>query len=333
VAKTRAQRGFSLIEILITMALVSVLSVIALNALTPWLTFKQALDTDRKLQDLRQGLQAAYDANAMTVDVNTSNTAVLLGGAGTTGLSHDTAAAGASCNSQADALSSMSNFLTESGEVAARDGFASPVCFFITPRLQRDVEGVRIYYHTIAIVSTGQDGVLDGGTSFSQTTGQLTLGGDDRGVVINGYSLEYAKYRDTLDRMNRIAALYENYFTTRFANTADRDVTRNYFYNGSGTNGDANGTISATSGWTATLGMFGTPLGVGRSEATSAFESNNAIEVANNTESVTVRGQTTTVRSPASLGTGATPPYTAILRARLPGPADSYVVRVVVGNY
>jgi prepilin-type N-terminal cleavage/methylation domain-containing protein len=335
----KAQGGFSLIEILITLALVTLLSVAALNALMPWLAFKQTLDTDRKLQDMRSTLETAYAANSMSIDIQTGATFL--------GLTHDPATAGNSCGTAAnlDALGqpALSAYLKESAISSSNDGFALPLCFFVSPLLSRDVEGAKIYYHTIAIVSTGKNGTLDVGTSFDSTTGQLTLadGGDDRGVVLSGYAIQYAKYRDTLDRMNRVASLYESYFTTRFLNTADRDVSRDYFYSG-GTGGDSGGAVPATSGWTPVSTLFSAALGVSAGESTSAFEQlsgplatvyTNNIEVANYGEQIVVNGQTTRVRSPATLGTGATPPYTALLRAKLPGPADNYVVRAVVGNY
>jgi prepilin-type N-terminal cleavage/methylation domain-containing protein len=322
---SRAERGFSLVEILITMTLVTILSVVALNALGPWLTFKQTLDTDRKLQDIRQALLAVYESNAKTIESQAPRTF--------NGLVHDTAAGGTYCASQEAALATMSQYLTESSAGMANDGFASPLCFFVTPQLVLPVEGVRIYYRMVAVVSGGKDGTLDAGTAFNATTGQLTLGGDDRGVVVNGYSVQYKKYRETLERMNRVASLYESYFTTRFMNTADRDVSRDYFYNSTGIGGDAGGSVNATSTWTPVVTALGSSIGVSPVDGSTAFETADPIEVGNHTETVTVNGQTTSVRSPASLSTGATPPYTALLRAKLPGPADNYVVRVVVGNY
>lgn len=335
-AKLHREAGFTLVEILITLALVTMLSLAALNVLAPWLTFKQSLDTDRKLQDMRQALQLAYSANAMGAEDNAGR--VLMG------LAHDAAVAGASCggadgdaNLAALGAAPLSTYLTEAGRAAARDGTANPLCFFISPQLVRDVEGVRIYFHMLAVVSTGQNGILDVGTVFDPATGQLTFadGSDDRGVVVNGFAVQYKKYSDTLERMNRLASLYESYFTTRFLNTADRDVSRNYFYS-NGPGGDAGGSIAATGGWTSAQSAFGTVLGVSSADAASSYEStgtvNNQIEVGNNMESVTTGGNTTTVRSPATLGTGSTPPYTALLRARMPG-AGNYLVRAVVGNY
>lgn len=321
------QRGFSLVEILIALSLVTILSMIALNALTPWLTFKQVLDTDRKLQDVRISLQNAYDANAMGVESQSDRTFM--------GLVHDPAAAGGQCTTQETVMASstLSAYMVESGRGAAHDGFANPLCIFITPQLAKDVEGVRVYYRMIGVVSTGQSGTLDPATTFDPTTGQLTLGGDNRGVVVNGYTIQYAKYRDTLDRMNRVASLYESYFTTRFLNTADRDVSRDYFYNASGVGGDLFGTINATSTWTSSLALFSGALGISQVDATSAYEADNSIDVGNNSENQNIRGQTTTVRSPATLGTGATPPYTALIRAKLPGAPDNYLLRAVVGNY
>lgn len=324
--KWSVSKGFTLIEVLITLSLVTILSVVALNALTPWLLFKQSLDTDRKLQDMRQALTSAYSANAMVIDAQAPSIFLTL--------VSDPAIAGSACTSQEAALtgSALSGYLTEGGVGAAKDGFASPLCFFITTPAPRDVEGVRIAYRMIAIVSAGHNGIIDEGTAIDPVTGQLTLGGDDRGVVVNGYTIQYAKYRDTLDRMNRLAILYENYFTTRFLNTADRDVSRSYFYK-DGPGGDLGGSIAATNGWTPALTAFATALGVSPVDATSAYETLNTIEVANNTETITVLGQTTSVRSPASLASGATPPYTALLRAKLPGAPDNYIVRAVVGNY
>lgn len=321
------QRGFSLVEILIALSLITILSMIALNALTPWLTFKQVLDTDRKLQDVRISLQNAYDANAMGVESQPGRTFM--------GLAHDSVVAGGQCTTQETVMASstLSAYMVESGQGASRDGFANPLCIFVTPQLAKDVEGVRVYYRMVGVVSLGQSGTLDPATNFDPTTGQLTLGGDNRGVVVNGYTIQYAKYRDTLDRMNRVASLYESYFTTRFLNTADRDVSRDYFYNASGVGGDASGAINATSTWTSSLALFSSALGISQVDATSAYEADNSIDVGNNSESQPIRGQTTTVRSPATLGTGATPPYTALIRAKLPGAPDNYLLRAVVGNY
>jgi prepilin-type N-terminal cleavage/methylation domain-containing protein len=324
-AKRVNQKGFSLIEVLIALGLVAVLSVIALNAMTPWLKFKQTLDTDRKLQDMRQALQSAYQANAMTAEDTTGRSFL--------GLVHDTSGAGSACNSQANALASrFSTYLPEAADGASNDGFTNPLCFFITPQLSKSVEGVTLYYRMLAIVSTGQGGVLSSATSFDPVTGKLTLGAGNRGVVVDAYSVQYSKYRDTLERVNRISSLYETYFLTRFMNTADRDITRDYFYK-NGTSGDTGGSIYLTSAWTPTIVLFSSTLGLGAADTSSPYESSNSIDVGNNSESITINGITTTVRSPVSLTTGATPPYTALLRAKLPGPSTNYLLRAVVGTY
>ena len=128
-----------------------------------------------------------------------------------------------------------------------------------------------------------------------------------------------------MKRMNRLATMYETYFTSRFMAYGDRDITRYYFSRAY----DPGGAIESTGGsWRAAAVLFAGA--VSPTDAVTPYERDNAIEVGNHTESV----GPLSVRSPASTGTGALP-YTAILRARLPAPAgvDAFATHVVIGNY
>jgi prepilin-type N-terminal cleavage/methylation domain-containing protein len=316
----RAQAGFTLIETLVALAVITAISMVVLGALAPWVGFKQSVDTERKLQDLKQGFIAYYDSNAMAIEAQ---------GNGNFGpFVRSTPDANGSCADQADAFAQISGSFSESPQQLAKDGYANPWCVLISDALSQSRDGVKLWYRNIAFVSTGRDGKLDAGTRID-ALGNLVTGGDDSAMVLPGYDLEYAKLKETQRRMSRVASMYETYFTTRFLAYPDRDITRYYFANG-GAGYDTSGAVASTGGnWSAVATALA-GIGVAAVDAVTPWEQFNNIEVGNFSESV----NGVTVRSPQTSGTGALP-YTALLRARLPAPAGQtvYATQVVVGNY
>ncbi|KWU17836.1 hypothetical protein [Burkholderia cenocepacia] len=313
----RHQRGFfSLPEVLIALAVVTLISFVVIGSVGPWLGLKQNIDNDRKMLDFRNALTSLYDTQAMAAEQQASGTFF--------GFTTSTIDGQGNCNVQSSPFVQLRTLINDSGTEAAHDGFGNPWCVFISPQMSSVHDGATVYYRNIGIVSAGRDGKLDG-TSRMAANGTLTLGGDDVGFVVSGYDIQAAKLKETMDRMNRIATTYEGYFTTRFLSYADRDITRDYF----STAYDSGGSILSTGGvWANTSSL--NAIGVSPSDAVTPWESNNAIQMGNNTEQV----NGITVRSPATSGTGVLP-YTALLRAQLPAPAGvtNYVTRVAVGNY
>lgn len=323
----KAQAGFTLLEILVAMVLLTVISVVLVGSLGPWLNFKQKLDTERKLTDLKTAVSLAYGANAMTAEYETSGKLRLA-----TGTVLPSTQAGTQCATDDASWQALSSYLPEGPQTAQKDGYGAPWCVLITPQLQTTINGVPVYYHNLAIVSMGKQGTLDKATQLDPATGALTLGGDNLGILISGYSVQKEKLEQTQARMDKLASLYETYFTTQYLSNPARDITVDYFATGnpsgnwdtSGT-GTVPGTGSSGSNGYSALSALGS-LGVGPVEASSAYELSNQIQVANFNECV----QATCVRSSAN---GGTPPFTALLYVPLPGPSGTYLVKTVTGNY
>lgn len=315
----RNQAGFTLIEMLVTLAILTVISMVIMAALAPWVGFKNSIDTDRKLQDLKQGLVAYYDTTAMAIEAQAG---------GLFGPFVSSAVVNGNCAEQSAAFAQVSGKFSESPQVLAKDGYGSPWCIYISAPLSETRDGVRLYYRNIAFVSPGRNSTIDAGTGMDGN-GNLTTGGDDTGMVVSGYDVEHAKLAETFRRMARVATMYETYFTTRFLAYPDRDITRYYFSRGAA-GYDASGAVLSTNGAWAPAANVLSSIGVSATDAVTPWEQFSNIEVGNYTESV----NGITARTPQSSGTGALP-YTALLRARLPAPAGQtvYATQVVVGNY
>lgn len=320
------QKGFTLLEILIAMILLTVISVVISGSLAPWLNFKQKLDTERKLVDIRTSVELAYSANAMRVEGSAQPELAL-----STGSVKASVPAAGQCAADEASWQSLASFLPEGVQTAMNDGFGNPWCVFITPQLTGTVNGTTVYYHNVAVVSLGRQGQLAEGTHVDSVTGALTLDGDNMGTLINGYAIQKAKLEQTQARMDKLASLYETYFTTQYLANPSRDITVDYFaFNNPTGNWDANSdplkTVQGTQGVGApALGALAI-LGVGPIEATSAYESQNQIQL----ENYAACFGGACVRSAAN---GGPPPYTALLYTPLPGPAGTHLVKSVTGNY
>lgn len=312
----KRSQGFTLIETLVALALITTISLVAMGALAPWMNFKQKLDTERRLQDIRQGLSAAYSDWAMTVERQPS---------GQLGQFATSAPAGGQCAEQPAAFEQIADYFSESAQQLMRDGYANPWCIFISPSFRISRDGVDLWYRNAAIVSTGLDGVLDAQTKL-EADGTLKVGGDDLGVIVSGREIQGAKLKETMRRLNRVAQIYETYFTNRYLSNASRDITLYYFSKAYDTSGAVNSTAGSWGNAATVLGS----VGVGAADAMSAWELDNQIQVGNHNESV----GTLQVRTPATSGTGSLP-YTALLRVRLPAPPGQtpYATQVVVGGY
>lgn len=305
----RLAQGFTLVEALVALAVITIISLLIMGAVGPWLGLKQNIDTERKLQDIKQGLVAYYNLNGMEIEARGGGQF----GPFTSG-----------CGDQTAAFQELGTLFSESSAQIAKDGYMTHWCFFISSPLSRIVDGVEMWYRNVAVVSPGPDVTLDPGTLMG-AEGALVLEGDDKGILLTGLDIHAPKLKETMKRMNRLATMYETYFTSRFMAYGDRDITRYYFSRAY----DPGGAIESTGGsWRAAAVLFAGA--VSPTDAVTPYERDNAIEVGNHTESV----GPLSVRSPASTGTGALP-YTAILRARLPAPAgvDAFATHVVIGNY
>jgi len=316
VAKFKREAGFTLPEVLITMALISIISLVVMGALEPWIAFKNKLDTERRLQDVKTGMVSLYENNGMAIEAQPAQRFM-------TFVSSAPAAGpdGAlRCEPQRAAFETHGSVFSESPAQVSQDGYANPWCLMISPPIRELRDGVSLWFRNVGIVSTGADGALDPATQI-QADGSMVMGGDDLATTVVGRDVQGPKLKETLRRLNRVAQFYENYFTAQYLGNPARDISTYYF---------STGAVASTNGTWTPVGTALLPIGLGGAETVTPWESANAIEMDNfNQIAGGVR-----VRSPSTSGTGVLP-YTALLRARVPSPAGApeYAIQTAVGNY
>jgi len=336
------QRGFTLIEIAIAMTVMAILTIVLTTMFGPFLNFKARIDSEAQIRALAQTLEQNYEQQALVVDstnlpvftfVNNSGAPVSLQTSTTRMTS-----VGPECQSQAAVLAQLPVRPQNGAERAELDGFGKPFCIFVSNAQTRVQDGVTIPFHTITILSTGANGVLDPQTSYDPNTGVLTQDpeGDDRlAIVVDGFAIQQRLISETLRRMGRVIAAYETYFSTSYVNSQQRDTQTNYFYADDPGDpndfGDLSGRIGRTSGsWgpSSDVALVLAPLGL-TSELRTPY--GTAIEVGNTFE---CDGAGVCVKSPLTLGQPR-PPYTAMFRASIPsgGPAPAYLYRTALGSY
>ena len=322
------QTGFTLIEVMITMSLITFLAFFVIDSLGPGLAFKQRIDTERKLKELHTAVKFAYDSNPMRMESDAGTVLTLPLGVVPSSTLNEVR----SCITPTQNLAALAPFLTSSAENATLDGFNQPLCLVVSNRLQRTFDGVPLNYHNIALISGGTNGVLEEGTSFNPETGILITTGDDTGTLIDGFSIQATKLKELKNRLDNIAMSYSTYFTNRFLSSPARDISVDYFAN----TWDTAGSIAETTGGAVPVGTALAQLGLGDLEskapyefiATQAGADNNDIML-NNSNGCVPPDDAPCVRSPTS---GDIPPFTVILYAILPG-GESSISKTVTGSY
>lgn len=345
------QSGFTLLEIVIALSLLVILTTLLMTSFGPWLRFKQSLDTENRLRDLQQATTAFYKANAYTIDDNDLGSTYLAGYGGLQVSATDPAqnvltncpaaavppgtpydSADIETNGILNNLSPLQPYASSAMSQLARDGFNNGICVFVSTRQQKAVAGATVFYHTIAYVSVGTNGHLDVGTTFVKDTTtniwKLTLSGDDKGSIVDGYQIAAENFRITNERLQRLARSYETYFNIRFLSKMDRDITVNYFYANDGSNngdpgsggaGDPGPTINATRtvlGTTWEHASFDNVTATGMTSRLGISE-NDGYDAWN--RPILVDNRSSRVRAGDRGGVRQMPPFTAVFGSLLPG--------------
>ena len=370
-SNTRRARGFTLVEILVALAVMVILGSVLYPSLMSEIHFSDRATTRARLAVLRRAVNEDYMRHAMAIDT-------LAPGANTIALdtaSSYTLTTGAAFlpgDPQAiqDGFLALAQYADTPARALATDGFGRPWVVFVSDPLTTVKDGVTLTYHTIAFVSndggpentSGQ--VLSADTTFDPTTGILTLGGHNVGVVINGAVVERRLLRRTLNTMRLVASEYATYFTTQYESNINRDITIDYFAsappgssdpslwnNSSAISNSANGNgpgfafpgpLPAGAVTTGTLTGpsicdmqpvtdigFATTLGLSATDQTSAWGYDLGVGNGPNSGSTSCDGDD---RDPESANSALTsPPYTALIGAWVPGGA--LVTVPVIGSY
>ncbi|MDE3021185.1 MAG: prepilin-type N-terminal cleavage/methylation domain-containing protein [Pseudomonadota bacterium] len=234
--RSAAQGGFTLIEIIIALIVITLITGMIASSFGPWAKYKAKVDTENQLASIQQALTTAYEDNAAAID-NVSTATITLPG----GNIASTAVATSTTFQPLISYSSMSP------AAMYRDGYSKPLTVFVSNQLTTTIDNTVLSYHVIAVVSSGQRMGAEKST-FDPNTGILTLDPSETGIVINGLNIQYALYQQTMTKLQNIAKLYSNYYESRYMNDPSRSYGIDYFAN---TNGGS-GAVSSNTSWDQT---------------------------------------------------------------------------------
>lgn len=317
------QRGFSLPEMMVTIVLAALFLNTIAEALTPALAFLGKQDTTAKLADLRLAIESAYKEDARLVDIAAGAEFSVAGGT----ISPVAPNADGRCETASNTFTPIARYLPSSVAVSAVDGFGQGMCVYITTRQSWTTNNITFDYHTIAVVSAGYDGVIDTTTALS-AQGVLTLGGDDKGIVVDGRKVVGALIEKALSQINRASAALSSYFATRYQSNPSRDMGVYYFArtNQAGavtSDFDSSGSMPSTGGLAVAItnNAAHTVLGLSVADVTDPWGGTLLLD--NSSDAVrNPQNSTASMRSPG---------YTARISTTLPNGA--VLERTVVGAY
>lgn len=325
------QGGFSLVEVIVTLVLITGLYVTMMQGLAPAIAFKSKIDTEQKLKAMRSSLVSAYQDNVQAIDAVAGQVMTLSDGST---IPQKAANAAGRCTSESTTFTPIARYLDGSASRAHTDGFNQPMCFLITPRQTMTIDGIALNYHSFALVSPGKDGEIHANTKLTNA-GELILDGDDIGILLDGRAFIHDRLKETLATVRRASAAYHAYFQARYQADANRALSTNYFSCGALDCSTANVTKWDSGGQMPVLGSgnngdlanlntaSGRPyqiLGLSISDVTDGF--GGVISIQN-------RGNL--VRNPNNASASMVqPPYTALIYSTIPG--GIRVEQTVVGT-
>lgn len=231
------QKGFSLLEIFISLALVGGL-LLSVNALlTPWLISSAEKKNSEKMAALGKGLEVAFIANNYrTEEANISNPRanVLVLSDGTTIPSNPPAADSNGrilCNENPNTYTALSTVLNKPLEEVARDGYGNSICIFSGQPVNAVHQGVVMSYTNIYLISPGKNRVVDleVNSSSNELRKRSAQASDDYAVVISGFDIQRKSIDQALVQLEEIGEAYGSHFTSQYLADPNRDTQSNYF--------------------------------------------------------------------------------------------------------
>lgn len=323
----KLSKGFTLIELIVVIALLTGMAVYGMDGLSGALNYKSRVETDNKLKAWRGAVENVYSKYSTTIDANTAAVIDLGATPIAQALPNGTTRR---CNLPVASVTQFARFAGYSPRDLIKDGFGGSLCLLITPRQTDTIAGTTLYYHSIALVSGGGNGKVDTTTKLD-AAGNLNIDptSDDVGILFDGRKFSTDRYNQTVERLTRSINAYNAYYAARYQSDASRSLGIDYFSCGSDTcttavaRWDSAGLMPSTC--TAAISMVRTTgisphsvLGLSQTDVTDGW--GNLFSMDNCTD---------TVRSPGNtLISKQTPPYTAVISATLPGGAILSVTAV-----
>lgn len=332
------QKGFTLIEILVALSLLLVLISATQPIVGRFIDFRSNIVTDTNINILGSAVEEWYSENAWEFgQIQNSNLPLPEG----EDMSHDTGTRG-------DGWERLAQRYAGSIDVT-QDGYNHGYRVFISEPQTQEYRGVLVPYHVIALVSSSGIGeniddqmVSDVNSLFNQSNGTIDIIDNENVYIINGFSIQKNIIDTSIERVNRIARSYENFYRIQFS-SQEREPAINYFANnGSNVRWDISSPVVARCGGSGDTILSNNQLGhninnynllnaIGVSEeaAQSAWGEPFRLLNCGSTSSIKVKGsnRTFSAKTPNSSAGNNTPPYSAILGFHLPN-AETYTTTV-----
>jgi len=230
----QSEAGFSLIEIVVAIAVMVILTAAILPSIDQYISFAQGLETQAAIARIRKAMTQAYKDNAMLIDTCQGSLIYLNTGATDAFTTNDVVPINNPSSAETGYLD-LAQYAGQAANKLAIDGYGRPWMVYVSNMLSAQYENWTIPYHVIAFVavkdSGGPQSAEANGVSFNPNTGQLTLPPHAYAAVINGLPIEEKLYRQTMTNLQAVAQAYGTYFTTSYLANQQRSLGIDYFAN------------------------------------------------------------------------------------------------------
>ena len=332
------QKGFSLIEIIIALSLLLILISATQPIIGRLIDFRSNILTDTNINVLGDAVEEWYSENAWDFAQITNSSIPLPNGGSITNNS----------GTKTDGWQRLAQRYAGSTNFT-EDGYNHGYRVFVSAPLTQEYRGVLVPYHVIALVSSSGIGenmndemVSVVNSSFNQGTGAITVNDNESVYIINGFSIQKEIIDTSIERLNRVARSYENFYRLQFL-SQEREPAINYFArNGGNPRWDVSSPVVAQCGGSGetilsnnqlghdinTYGLLNA-IGISSEAGESVWGQNFRLLNCGSSSSIRVRGanRTFSARTPSSPAGDNTPPYSAILGFHLPN-AETYTTTV-----
>lgn len=172
------QNGFSMIELIVGLAVLSVILKFLLPMFTPLMEFNSRQETESKINALRSAFEAVYRENMGSIIENGTSSnqlsfnvkegaAIVNKTIRTFGCEDELTV---NAEDAAQNIAPLEQYLPAGLNASIQDGYGQPFCIAISPLQYKKYAGSYLYYHTIAIIGRGSNGTLDANGNLSMGT-------------------------------------------------------------------------------------------------------------------------------------------------------------------